>query len=274
MKRIISLVLVLALCLSLCACGKSKAVKNVEAMIDAIGEVTVDSEAAVVEAENAFDALTDEEKDKVENYAVLIEARTMLDAALYEKYVAELYAAIACEWINVNDMDSYVFQQDGTGTHGDKAVEFTIDPENLLLTVTEGVSSITTREFTIDLENKTPRLVPKDAATYYVETKNYDAIAQQIRAENTDILTSYEYWSNTQGLNYIMFSENGGGWCLLSGLTLGMQWEWQDNNTIRISFDYYGTTYASVVTIINTTEGPRLVNDQFVVQFAPKNKLK
>lgn len=274
MKKTVSLLLALTLCLSLCACGKSKSVKEVETLIDAIGEVSVDSEAAVVAAEEAYDALTSEEREKVENHTVLADARETLDAALYEKYVMELYASVSREWVNVNDMDRYVFQQDGTGTHEEKAVEFSIDPENLLLSVTEGVASPTTREFTIDLEYKTPRLVPNDAATYYVEEQNYDAIAQQIRDEYTEILTSYEYWSNTQGLNYIMFGESGGGWFLLSGTTLGMQWEWLDNNTIKVSFEYSGTKYSNVLTIINTTDGPRLVNDQLIVQFTPKNKLK
>lgn len=274
MKKTISLLMALVLCLSLCACGKSKAVKEAETLIDAIGEVTADSEDAVSTAEEAYGALTAEEKEKVENYSSLTEAREALDTALYEKHMRELYDALCCEWINVNDMDHYVFRQDGTGTHEEKEVEFTVDPENMLLSVTEGVTGTTTQEFTIDLEYKTPRLIPKNAATYYVEEKNYETIAQQIRDEYTEILTGYEYWSNTQGLNYIMFGESGGGFFLLSGTTLGMTWEWVDNNTIKASFEYSGTTYSNVLTIINTTDGPRLVNDQLVVLFTPKNKLK
>jgi len=274
MKKVISLLLALVLCISLCACGKSKAIKEVETLIDAIGEVTADSETAVLTAEKAYDALTTEESEQVENYSALMEAREALDSALYEKHVNELLDCVSCEWVNVNDMDRYVFQQDGTGTHEGKNIEFTIDPENMLLSVTEGVTGTATQEFKIDLEYKTPRLIPQNAVTYYVEAKNYETIAQQIRDEYTEILTSYEYWSNTQGLNYIMFDESGGGWFLLSGTTLGMTWEWLDNNTIKASFEYSGTTYSNVLTIINTTDGPRLVNDQLVVQFTPKNKLK
>lgn len=274
MKRVTSLFLALVLCVSLCACGKSKAVKETETLIDAIGEVTVDSESSVLAAEKAYDTLTAEEKEKVENYAVLTEARATLDTALYEKYVAELYASVSGEWVNIYDMDRYEFQLDGTGTHEGKEVEFTIDPENLLLSVTEGVTSTATKEFIIDLEYKTPRLILNSAGTYYVEAENYDAIAEQIRDEYTEILTSYEYWSNTKGLNYIMFGESGGGFFLLSGTTLGMQWEWLDNNTIKASFEYSGTKYSNVLTIIDTTDGPRLVNDQLVVQFTPKNKLR
>lgn len=274
MKRIISLLLAIVMCASLSACGKSKAVKEVETLIDTIGEVTADSESAVLAAEKAYDTLTAEEKEKVENYAVLTEARTTLDTALHDKYVKELYASVSGEWVNIYDMDCYELQSDGTGTHDGKEVEFTIDPENLLLSVTEGVTSTATKEFIIDLEYKTPRLILNSAGTYYVEAENYDAIAEQIRDEYTEILTGYEYWSNTKGLNYIMFGESGSGWFLLSGTTLGMRWEWLDNNTIKASFEYSGTNYSNVLTIIDTTDGPRLVNDQFVVQFTPKNKLK
>ena len=216
MKKTISLLLALVLCLSLCACGNNANSKKTETLIN----------------------------------------------------------AISGEWVNVNDMDRYVFQQDGTGTHEGKTVEFTIDPESMLLSVTEGVASAATQEFSIDLESSVKRLIPQNAETYYVEAENYDTIAQQIREEYTEILTGYEYWSNTLGLNYIMFDESGGGGFLLSGSTLGMQWEWVDNNTIEISMEDSGTTYSNVVTIVNTADGPRLVNDQLVVQYVPKNKLK
>ena len=46
--------------LSLCACGKSKAVKSVEKSIASIGEVTLDSEAQITDARKAYDALSKE----------------------------------------------------------------------------------------------------------------------------------------------------------------------------------------------------------------------
>ena len=67
MKRALSLALVFALCLSLCACGKSKEVKNVEELISAIGEVSLESGDAVVAAQEAYALLEDAEKEKVSN---------------------------------------------------------------------------------------------------------------------------------------------------------------------------------------------------------------
>ena len=47
MKKVISLFLVIVMCLSLVACGKSESVKAAEEAIAAIGEVTVDSGEAI-----------------------------------------------------------------------------------------------------------------------------------------------------------------------------------------------------------------------------------
>ena len=75
MKKIISLLLALALCLSLCACGKSEAVKNVETLIESIGSITLASKEAISLADEAFSALSVEEKEKVLNFDVLSNAK-------------------------------------------------------------------------------------------------------------------------------------------------------------------------------------------------------
>ena len=75
MRKCLSLALVLVLCLLLCGCGKSEAVKNVEAMIDALGEITPESIAAITEAESAYAALSAEEQAKVESHPTLTAAR-------------------------------------------------------------------------------------------------------------------------------------------------------------------------------------------------------
>lgn len=79
MKKTIAIILVLVMCVSLCSC-KSKDVKNVETLIDAIGEVTVNSEQAITDAEEAYASLDDDEKADVENYELLTSARADFDA--------------------------------------------------------------------------------------------------------------------------------------------------------------------------------------------------
>ena len=68
MKKAISLFLALVLCLSLCACGKSEAVKNVEAMIDTLlgsAEYNVEEIEAIYAA---FAELSEKEQKRVRNY--------------------------------------------------------------------------------------------------------------------------------------------------------------------------------------------------------------
>ena len=75
MKRVIALMVLAAALLPLSACGKSKAVKQTEQLISAIGTVSIQSADAIEAAERALAALTDEEQKTVKNGEVLREAR-------------------------------------------------------------------------------------------------------------------------------------------------------------------------------------------------------
>lgn len=93
MRRKIAAVLVLLLVLSLCAC-KSKEVKNAEALIAAIGEVSLESGDAIAAAQSAYDALSGEDKADVENSADLTAAldayQVIYDAAKAEQLIAAI----------------------------------------------------------------------------------------------------------------------------------------------------------------------------------------
>lgn len=77
MKNVLALILCLALALALTAC-KSSAARAAEALIDAIGEVTAESETAIKAAEDAVRELGEKERAQVENFAALEEARNAL----------------------------------------------------------------------------------------------------------------------------------------------------------------------------------------------------
>ena len=79
MKKTYVLLLVLILIFSLCACGKSEKATAVEDQITALGNITLESDAAITSAEKAWDALTEEEKAQVENYDALAAARSSYD---------------------------------------------------------------------------------------------------------------------------------------------------------------------------------------------------
>ncbi|MBR6506093.1 MAG: hypothetical protein IKT37_00635 [Clostridia bacterium] len=79
MKKFSIALVVLVLVLSLSACLKSADAQNAEALIVAIGDVTLESESSIVAAENAVNALNNFEKAQVENLATLHNARQLYD---------------------------------------------------------------------------------------------------------------------------------------------------------------------------------------------------
>lgn len=87
MKRIIALMLVLSLAMSLVGCAskeEKEAAAEVVELIDEIGSVSLDSEEAITEAQDAYDDLTDRAKKLVKNYEDLEAAQEELDEALEE----------------------------------------------------------------------------------------------------------------------------------------------------------------------------------------------
>lgn len=79
MKKRISSALALLLAVSLLAgCGKSKEVKAVEKSIQEIGEVTKESKTQIDNARALYEALSEEEKNRVPNYDALERAEEEL----------------------------------------------------------------------------------------------------------------------------------------------------------------------------------------------------
>ena len=88
MKRFIALLLSIMTCILLCACGKSHSVKEVESVIKAIGEVTLDSGEAIEKAERMYEYLTEKEREQVENKGKLVEARFTYNKIYTDKVYA------------------------------------------------------------------------------------------------------------------------------------------------------------------------------------------
>ncbi len=88
-RKIISILFVLILVLSLISCGKSKDAAAAEKAISEIGEVTLDSEESILNAEKLFNILTDKEKESVENRIDLINARETFDKLAEQKRIEE-----------------------------------------------------------------------------------------------------------------------------------------------------------------------------------------
>ena len=129
MKKAISLFLALIMCLSLCACGKSEAVKETEQAIKAIGKVTMSSQDAIEEASNLFDALTSEEQAKVSNRNDLSKAKDEFQGLvdyyieiadrIVSAYTPQLGGAYKFTGEYLEDEKTYVVRRGGScGTRG------------------------------------------------------------------------------------------------------------------------------------------------------------
>ncbi len=92
MKRTVAIVISMILAVSLAGC-KSEEAKNADAMIDAIGEVTLESEEAITAAEEAVDELSAEDKEDV-NVDKLTEAREAYEQLVLEDKAKKVEEAI------------------------------------------------------------------------------------------------------------------------------------------------------------------------------------
>ena len=107
MKKVFILLLAFVMCLSLFACGKSSAVTAAEEAISKIGEVTLDSKEAIDAAKAAYDALEDDDKEKVENAYVLDAAVKGFDALL-SRCIPNTYIELPEFAINVPNEGSWI----------------------------------------------------------------------------------------------------------------------------------------------------------------------
>ena len=82
--------------MSACGGGKSKPAKEVEKLIADIGTVTEDSGSAIEAAEEYYDILTPGQKNEVENYKDLVDARKTYDSFFYFAECPELKRPDAC----------------------------------------------------------------------------------------------------------------------------------------------------------------------------------
>lgn len=87
MKKTIALVLAIIMMVSLCACGQSKAARTADDAIAAIGNVTLESESAIENAESLVEALSEEDYKQVEGLEVLAKARETYETLSIEELI-------------------------------------------------------------------------------------------------------------------------------------------------------------------------------------------
>lgn len=133
MKRIVALMLALLLLAGLTACGKSEAAQAADDLIAAIGTVTLDSGDKIVAAEQAVNALTEEDAKQIENSAVLTEARNTYDALIAQKEAEEAEAArIAALKADAAKVDSAIKSIGSVTLNSQRAIKSARDAYNAL----------------------------------------------------------------------------------------------------------------------------------------------
>ena len=171
------------------------------------------------------------------------------------------------DWINVNDEDVYSFYIDGTGKHNSVPLRYEYDTKSRALYITEGIASLTQKEFTLELEGEYNRLIAKDLQSLYVQKTDYPSIAEAVRMQNEGILVEVRRWrikaQDSGGELVSDFYGDGKGYIrLYKNLNLLMEadttWEMIDNNTLKMSFDYSGQGYEYVLDIANDNGNYRL----------------
>ena len=247
-KKCVICVLVVIMSVLLGACGKSEAVTHTEELISSIGEVSLESEDLIIEAEKAYNALSDKEKEKVENYTILTEAREKVDSLIKakeeaikeeerrkaaaeaakkarEEKNAKLNEAFGGKWINLysevvsNDI-GFSIGMLGNAERSILINEFGgeyVDDETVIFNKIE---------YHLINDQGIEKLISSDERSCYVRSEDYDKIFNQMFTVvelNEDNITdylgpwekigeAYDEWDEVSGDEYILASkayENG-----------------------------------------------------------------
>lgn len=177
MKKVIALILALSMVFALCACGKSETVKAAENAIDEIGEVTENSEAAIINAEKIYNNLTDNEKEQVSNRMELFNARESFDS---------LWLDLLCsnKWRLVLSDTTITFDKTGTVKSGGDSGTW-VRADNTIVLSLSGYYSDYNRTYTFDNSDGIPKLIYVDSPEYtiYTTEEHWDKLSEEFRAK-------------------------------------------------------------------------------------------
>ncbi len=95
MKKVLSILLVLGICLSLCSCKKSEGLVAAEEAVKAIGQVTLESGDAINKAESAITALSAEDKENFKMQKDFEEAKSEYERIVLENEASEVEKMIS-----------------------------------------------------------------------------------------------------------------------------------------------------------------------------------
>ena len=180
-RRAAALLTALALTLALSACGKSEEAKAAEALIDAIGQVTLDSESAIAAAEAAYAALTAEDQADVDQSRIQT-ARDTYEQLVLQAQADEIIAAISAIGTVTADSAEAVGAARSLYSGSDGAVQALVTNIGDLEAAESALSAIRVREVSalIDAIGQ----VTLDSAGQIEEAQSaFDALSEADRAQ-------------------------------------------------------------------------------------------
>lgn len=225
----------LAILLTLATQGESQATSEDNTLMKTTESVKFDNSGCIVNAERTVAELNNKGNDSSKNE---------------EEQILELLTSES--WIEIYEGDEYCFNLDKTGTHGRLSITYEIK-DNIITTV-EGAAGTT--KVTLQIVESNGRVtlvpitfipvesngrvtfVPNESNSYYAAKSDYNVISEEIQEEYTVELTSHEAWAvrkDSQFVMYLMFYRGGVGNALLYAGTFGLEWEFVDNNTLKIT---------------------------------------
>lgn len=160
MKQFLCVFQTIVLCLGLAACGAgqsaptetevvlSEAAAEVVALIDSLGEVTLDSLSTIEKAEKAYKTLSEEDKATISNLQTLESARTAYADRLWESQLSGEWFWPDGAWLSSNAIGANIILEDGrTGSSrvlspdGCNYEAITWSVEDGLLVITNGTDT-------------------------------------------------------------------------------------------------------------------------------------
>lgn len=175
-------------------------------------------------------------------------------------------SGIIGKWYNIKGNDTYTFDENGIGLHDTLSITYSVSDDHVF--ILENISDIMPNELVVDQKMGFTRLIASD--TYYVQEQEYYRLSSSAREQTTKILTSVEFWKAKAAVNYLQFTEGGGGWFLVQGETDPLKWEFVDNDTIKLTVTTSVGTNTLTVNVVNKQGTYQLTDDAGNVKYTPK----
>ena len=192
LKKFRCLIISVLCLLTLTACSSGEDVATVDDLITNIGSVTLDSENSILEAEQAYDALSKWDKRNVENYQVLTEARETYDRI---RNVSDLIQRL--ETVTLDSKDDIAAAESAYEALSSTEKQ-SIQNHDILVDARaryDSLSRIDAVETAIDAVKSIEKIKNEDDLAPYTSAKEaYDALADDEKSlvQNYNILTEFE----------------------------------------------------------------------------------